>query len=125
MPTLADLATVLKPNPNIAVVAVSTDEGPDAVRDSLRAILKDDPPFTVLFDPDGQVVEGNYGTKLYPETWIIDPRGVIRARFDGAREWNNPLFVEWLEQLLDGDYCPLEIGPRRMMGEGASVCNGS
>ncbi|WP_437967048.1 hypothetical protein WMF04_47140 [Sorangium sp. So ce260] len=42
-----------------------------------------DPPFPVLFDPDARVVLDEYGTQLSPETWILDPDGILRARFDG------------------------------------------
>ena len=34
-----------------------------------------------------KVVGDSFGTKLYPETWFIDPKGVVRARVDGARSW--------------------------------------
>ena len=34
----------------------------------------------VLFDPSRRVVGGKYGTRLFPETWVVDPAGVIRAR---------------------------------------------
>ena len=68
-----------------------------------------DAPFPVLFDPDGEkVVMGKYGTHLFPETWLIDKRGVIRARFDGGRDWANAAVVELLDQLREGTYCPLQ-----------------
>jgi peroxiredoxin len=113
MPSLADLARILQPKPNVAVITVSTDEGPDDVRDTLKSVLGGDPPFQVLFDPDAtNVVGGKFGTHLFPETWIIDPHGIVRARFDGGREWSNAAVVELVEQLSQGDYCPLKIDKR-------------
>ncbi len=52
-------------------------------------------------DPERTVVGGRFGTRLFPETWVIDPRGIIRARFDGARGWNEILAiaVEYFESL--------------------------
>ena len=59
------------------------------------------PQFTapILFDPQRQVVTGSYGTRLFPETWVIDPQGVIRARFDHALEWDSPLFIDYVATL--------------------------
>ena len=64
------------------------------MRDTLKVTLNGDPPFPVLFDPDSKVVLDQYGTKLFPETWIIDPKGVIRARLDGAKDWKSSLVME-------------------------------
>src|SRR5689334_19787267 len=86
MPALAELGRIAQSRKDIVVLTVSTDEGPDDVRDALKVALNGDPPFPVLFDPESKVVMDQYGTQLYPETWIIDPNGIIRARFDGARD---------------------------------------
>ena len=108
MPSIAELAHILQPKADVAVVTVSTDEGPADVADTLKSVLREEPPFAVLFDPDGEkVVSAKFGTKLFPETWIIDKRGVVRARFDGGREWSNPAVVELVDQLRGGEYCPL------------------
>jgi peroxiredoxin len=108
MPSIAELAHILQPKTDVAVVTVSTDEGPADVADTLKSVLREEPPFAVLFDPDGEkVVNAKFGTKLFPETWIIDKRGVVRARFDGGREWSNPAVIEMVDQLRGGDYCPL------------------
>lgn len=123
MPELAELTKILEPRKDVAVLAVSTDEGPDDVRDTLKAVVKDDhPPFRILFDPDSKIVAGKYGTRLFPETWIIDRRGVIRARFDGAKQWSDPAIVELVDQIRNGGYCPIEIKDGKTSGEGAAVC---
>ncbi len=92
MPQIAELTHILANQPDVAVVTVSTDEGPDAVKDVLKSVIKESPPpFEVLFDPDGdEVVDKKFGTHLFPETWIIDPRGVVRARFDGEPRVGHP-----------------------------------
>jgi len=74
-------------------VTISTDAGHDAVASALPAGTR----MTVLFDPERAIVRGRYGTRLYPETWIIDKRGLIRARVDGARDWSGPLALELIE----------------------------
>ena len=122
MPQIADLAKILRERSDTAVIAVSTDDGPDDVRDVLKGVLREEPPFTILFDPDAKIVSGKYGTHLFPETWILDKRGVIRARFDGAREWSNSAVVEFVDQLRSGGYCPLEVHEGRPSGEGSKLC---
>jgi peroxiredoxin len=113
MPSLAELAEIVADRKDVVVLAVSTDEGPADVADTLKSVLRAAPPFSVLFDPDGEnVVMGKFGTRLFPETWLIDKRGVIRARYDGGRDWSNPEVVELVDQLRDGTYCPLRVDKR-------------
>jgi hypothetical protein len=64
-----------------------------------------------LVDPDGAVVREKYGTKLYPETWFIDPSGVIRARIDGPRNWHKlaPLSIQFSETISGPLSCPVKF----------------
>jgi peroxiredoxin len=124
MPELSELTKILAPKKDVAVLAVSIDEGPEAVKDTLKSILKDEsPPFQVLFDPENDIVHGKYGTRLFPETWVIDKSGVIRARFDGARRWTDPTFVELVDQLRDNGYCKVEFKEGQLVGEGKRICD--
>jgi peroxiredoxin len=122
MPELAELTKVIRDRPDVVVIAVSVDGGPDDVRPTLQTVLREEPPFVVLFDPDSKVVGGKYGTSLFPETWFIDKHGVIRARFDGAREWNNPLMVNYIDALRGGDYCAVKIDGPTLGGNAAKIC---
>jgi peroxiredoxin len=122
MPSLGELAKIAQKRGDFAVVTVSTDEGPDAVRDALKVLLKEDPPFPVLFDPDSNVVFEKFGTRLFPETWIIDPNGVIRARFDGAKDWSGHLALEVGQQVGKAGACPVEIFRGVPHGVFAGLC---
>jgi peroxiredoxin len=122
MPDLAEFTKVVRDRPDVAVIAVSIDEGPEDVRPTLQTVLREEPPFAVLFDPDAKVVGDKYGTHLFPETWFIDKRGVIRARFDGAREWNNALMVNFVDALRGGDYCEVKIDGQKLGGKGGKIC---
>lgn len=122
MPEIADLARILKPKSDVAVVTVSTDDTAQEANDTLKAVLKGEPPFTVLIDPDAKNVTGKYGTTLYPETWIIDKNGVIRARFDGAREWSNAAVVQLVDQIRSGGYCEVQAREGKFVGREAAVC---
>ncbi|MCZ7681473.1 MAG: TlpA family protein disulfide reductase [Sandaracinaceae bacterium] len=82
MPTLVQLSRILEERDDIELVTVSTDRDWDTV----RTVVPEDAPMTVLLDPEREVVNGKFGTRLFPETWIIDPDGVIRLRVDGSRD---------------------------------------
>jgi peroxiredoxin len=123
MPTLAELAKISKTRNDFVVVTVSTDEGPDDVRDALKiALNNEEPPFPILFDPEAAVVRDRFGTRLYPETWIIDPDGIIRARFDGPREWSDALAIEIGEMVSRPGGCPIDFERSVPKGKFAGLC---
>ena len=128
MPELAELAKVLSDKKDVIVITISIDETAQEAAGTLKSLLKEDAPFLTLMDPENKVVKGKFGTTLFPETFIIDKRGVIRARFDGAKEWGNPAVVEYVEQLRGGSYCPIDIGPKNnrveVSGPAAKLCEG-
>lgn len=96
MPSFEQLALMLRDRSDVELVTVSTDSGWDQV----SAIFPPGARLNVLFDPDKSIVKGKYGTRLYPETWIIDADGIIRYRIDGARDWGSAVAVELIESLL-------------------------
>lgn len=128
MPSVAMLARVAKTRTDMVVLTVTIDEDRQKVRDLLGVLLNGDIPFPVLFDQDSQIVGGKFGTKLYPETWVIDPQGIIRARFDGARDWSEPLAVEIGEMLkrpsgrLMDFGCPVDFALGQPRGSHAALC---
>ncbi|MDB4977557.1 MAG: thioredoxin family protein [Myxococcaceae bacterium] len=95
MPSFETLALVAKERADLEVVAISTDKG---YRD-VAPLIKPGSQLKVLFDPDKSVVRDKFGTRLYPETWVIDPKGVIRLRIDGARDWSAPIALEAIDRL--------------------------
>lgn len=123
MPAIADLARMLKSRDDVVVLTVSTDESAAEARDALKVVLNGEAPFPVLLDPESNVVAGRYGTKLFPETWIIDPRGVIRARFDGARNWSSSLAIEIAEMVSRPGGCPVEFSRGQPRGKHAPICS--
>src|SRR5260221_12745028 len=96
-------------------------------RSSLQSILNEakGPLFVVLFDPESNVVSDKYGTTLYPETWIIDPQGVIRARFDGARDWSNAMVLDLIESFERPLACGVEFQSGRPSGAESGICEES
>ena len=123
MPSLVELARIAKGRKDFVVLTVSTDEGPADVRDTLKVALGGgELPFPVLFDPEAKVVNEKFGTHLFPETWVIDPSGVIRARFDGARDWSTPLAVEVGNMAGNAAACPMEFFKSAPRGSFAGLC---
>jgi peroxiredoxin len=122
MPDLAELAKVLRPRGDAALVTVTIDESAQDATQTLKSVLREEPPFPVLVDSESAVVKGKFGTSLFPETWIIDKRGVIRARFDGPRDWTSSAIVELIDQLRAGSYCPLEFDEGAPKGEAVKLC---
>ena len=124
LPDLGELAEILKPKKDVVLLTVSVDTETDAMRDLLKTALRTpEPPFPVLLDPNGDVTVGpKFGTHQYPETWLIDKRGVIRARFDGSRPWSNATAVEAIDELRGDNYCPVEIKDGTTTGKAARFC---
>lgn len=122
MPDIAELSRILKPMSDVALLTVSTDETAKDAVDTLKSVLREEPPFPVLMDPDVKVVREKFGTSLYPETWIIDKNGVIRARFDGKRPWSNAAVVQLVDQIRGGGFCPFQAKDGKLVGEGARLC---
>ena len=74
-----------------------------------------------MIDPDAEVVRGKFGTDLFPETWIIDAHGIVRARFDGGRDWSDAAVVELIDEIRAGTYCPLSVRQGKLSSSADAV----
>jgi cytochrome c biogenesis protein CcmG/thiol:disulfide interchange protein DsbE len=72
--------------PNIAMLAVSIDEDPDAYTSFVASRHVD---LITVRDPAESAAK-LYHTEMWPETYIIDRKGVIRRKFIGAQNWYDP-----------------------------------
>jgi peroxiredoxin len=90
MPTIELLAEITEDWGDVEVVAVSTDRS----WEEAQTIIPHTSRITSLLDVERTVVTEQFGTKLFPETWIIDGDGVVRFRFDGALDWSNPVALD-------------------------------
>lgn len=122
MPSLALLGHALQKRSDVVLLTITTDESAEDARATLRSILGSDAPFEVLVDPESRVVGDLFGTKLFPETWLIDPHGVIRARVDGARDWSSPLTLRVLESFHAPLSCSIGFERGEPTGPDAAVC---
>lgn len=122
MPSFAQLAHQLRNRDDIALLTVTTDESAEDARSTLTSILGTSAPFEVLVDPEAEVVTDLFGTTLYPETWFVGLKGVVRARVDGARDWSQTLTLELAESLAASMTCPVRFRGGQPIGQHAHLC---
>jgi peroxiredoxin len=122
MPSLNEFAKLMVGRDDVVLVTINTDGSAADAQSTLQSVLGSAVNFTTLSDPDSAVVAGKFGTKLYPETWIIDPNGVIRARLDGPRDWLGvaPLVLQFVGTLNEPLSCDVQFNKREPTG---SVCD--
>lgn len=91
MPSLIELAQILEErDDDIELVTISVDRDWETV----RTAIPEDSPLTVLLDPEREIVNGAFGTRLFPETWVIDREGIVQLRVDGSRNWSSALALD-------------------------------
>ena len=79
----------------IVVVGVSIDVDGDAYH---RFIQQRNVNFVTVRDPE-QKVAAMYGTTGWPESYIIDRKGVVRRKFVGPVNWSAPEVQQFLSTL--------------------------
>jgi thiol-disulfide isomerase/thioredoxin len=85
------------------IVAASVD---DDWKEVNRFFGETRPTFTVLWD-QGKATSFTYGTRKFPETYLIDPEGRVAAKFTGPRDWYNQGTVEYFHDVLSGKRKPV------------------
>ena len=81
--------------PQVAVVAISMDEDPDAYQ---RFLTKNHLDLLTIRDPSLKI-QTMYGTAQIPETYVIDRQGMLRRKFVSAQNWTSPEIMEYLSKL--------------------------
>jgi peroxiredoxin len=94
MPSLVQMQKSLKER-DVTVLAVSMDEDESAYRRFIKDHRID---LLTVRDPDHKSAM-LYGTFRYPETYVIDPKGVVRRKFIGAVDWTGGEIVDYLTKL--------------------------
>ena len=93
LPTLLEMAR--QNQARLDVWAVSTDREWSAV----QRFFEGDVPSIVVRDRSGDGARA-YGVTSLPDSYLIDPRGRVRARFSGAQDWSAPEMDKILDQLM-------------------------
>ena len=94
MPSLVQLQQRFK-DKGLTVVGISIDVDGNAYHKFLKDYKVD---FLTVRDPD-QKTSNLYGTFKWPETYIIDRKGIVRRKFIGPVEWSQPEIVDFLSKL--------------------------
>ncbi len=81
--------------PDLAILAVSIDEDEDAYSHYIERRGVD---LITVRDPEQKAAK-LYHTEGWPETYIIDRKGVIRRKIVGDPDWSNPEIREFLKTL--------------------------
>jgi thiol-disulfide isomerase/thioredoxin len=86
-------------DPNkFVLVPVSVDNSdPDHVR---RFLVSWGIETKTYVDPGGELAR-RYGTIRFPETYVVDPKGIIRKKVIGAGDWDSFYWERFLQGLYD------------------------
>ena len=93
MPSLIQMQHELRDR--VTVLAVATDHDPEAYRKFVHEHNVD----LITVNDAAQKSSDTYGTWGWPESYIIDRKGIVRRKFIGPVEWTNPSIVAYLEKL--------------------------
>jgi len=93
LPTLVALA---RQDPQITVLAVSTDDDATAYA-NFRA--EHPMPGIVTIRDAAQQSNTLYGSLRFPESYVIDRDGILRRKFIGPQVWTSPELADYLSKL--------------------------
>ncbi len=79
----------------VTVIAVSVDVDENAYK---KFVANHSVKLLTVRDPTGKT-SAMYGTFKYPETYIIDRKGVLQRKFMGAVDWTEPEMLDFLGKL--------------------------
>ena len=94
MPSIQKMLPLVE-DTDLEVVLVNTAETEDEVFTFLGIVAPDLVP---LLDADG-LVTAAWQPRGLPSTFLVDPGGTIRYQALGGREWEKPVYVEFLRGL--------------------------
>ena len=94
VPSLMEMQRRLKAK-GVTVLAVSVDVDQDAFQ---QFVKNHNVNLVTVRDPSGKSNQ-LYGTFRFPESCIIDRKGVMRRKFIGAVDWTEPEITDFLSKL--------------------------
>lgn len=92
-PSLSQFATDYA-NKGVVVLGVSVDKDAKAYQ---AFVQRFHPEFLTVRD---SVIHEQYGTFMYPETYIIDAKGKVMKKIAEAADWNDPQLRQYVDSLL-------------------------
>lgn len=99
MPSMEALNKAM-PGEYFQMVTVLYNDQPEYAE---NVVKKTGATFPVLLDPDSQVAK-DYGLTGVPETYIIDPQGILREKFIGPKNWQSMDAMAMVEHYFPPSY---------------------
>ncbi len=96
-PSLEQFAEKMRDR-GVIVLSVSVDEDQNALQDFIQ---KNHISYPVGRDPDRSLA-ARYGTFQFPETYILDHRGLVAEKVVGAADWDDPRIQDFVLDLARG-----------------------
>jgi cytochrome c biogenesis protein CcmG, thiol:disulfide interchange protein DsbE len=75
---------------------VSIDEDPAAYA---KFVKEQDLNYPTLLDSSAKIAN-DYGSVMWPETYVIDRQGKIARKIIGPQDWNSPAMLAYFDDLL-------------------------
>ena len=98
LPSLERLHQTLDPQ-HFSVVGLSVD---DDVIQAREYLIDKRISFTSFIDQDMKIASDIFGIRIYPDTLLISPRGVLLRRVAGERQWDDPKIIRAIEAANEG-----------------------
>jgi len=92
-PSLSQFATTYAPK-GVVVLGISVDKDENAYRAFLQRLKP-----TFLYTREFKLHE-DYGTYMYPETYIIDAKGKVLQKLAEPADWMDPRMTQLIDSLL-------------------------
>lgn len=91
---------VEKMNHKVKVIAISNDSDRVDLESFLKSFGTLPPDFIVLWDQQKRVAD-EYGTQVFPESYIFAPGGKLIRKVAGIDEWDSPMALQFFTDLLE------------------------
>ena len=88
----------------VEVIGVSVDQDPEALK---KFVADYHMTFPIVRDPD-QAVSAKFGTRQFPETYILDRDGRVADKIISSRDWMDPQMISFVESLARPTQSPSE-----------------
>ncbi|MGB6974037.1 MAG: TlpA disulfide reductase family protein [Terracidiphilus sp.] len=82
-------------DPKLVILAVSVDQDPAAYSEFIASRHVD---LITVRDANEKAAD-LYHTDMWPETYVIDRKGIIRRKFVGSQDWSDPEIRQYLGSL--------------------------
>jgi cytochrome c biogenesis protein CcmG/thiol:disulfide interchange protein DsbE len=97
LPSIEILFRYLSGNPKFKLITILYKDNGYSISSYMR---ENGYTFPVYLNPDGSAAK-HFGITGVPETFIIDKKGMLRKKIIGPADWNSPLAIEALQNLLN------------------------